>query len=157
MPHGRHTSVALRDAVLTDENLMGQILSCLGLPSVLALRAASKDLFVTVLCLRPKLYDTLMQNKEKVLAHRQWFEYVRKQLRVWEGVREHCMERYLKESKYDADQDDEHASKLHSLQRKWWREERGWTTERSITDVENGLVRSVIESWKKLGPLGALV
>ena len=157
MSHGRHMSVSLRDAVLLDENLMGQILAGLGLRCVLAVRATSRDLVVALLCLRPALYNTLMQNKERVLAHRQWFEFVRKQLQAFELEREHCMQRYLEECKYDADQDDEHESKLRGLQHKWWSKERGWVTEKNIRETESGLVRLVIDSWTKLGPLHVLV
>jgi hypothetical protein len=150
-------NVYLRDDVFLNENLMDQLLEHLALPAVLALRGCARDLLVAVMCSRPTLYESLMQNKQRVLAHRQWFEFARKQLRELEVARERSMQRCLEDAKYEAGQDDERESRLRGLQRKWWGERRGWTTERTIVEAERGLVRQVIESAARLGTLADLV
>lgn len=151
------TSSALRDAVLLNENIIGHIMSFVPLQAVLSLKEVSRDQLVVVLCSKPELYSRLMKNKEKVLRHREWFEFVRKQLQSYEMQRTSSLQRHLQKSNYLPAQDDRRESKLRVLQRKWWVEHHGWATERDTLDAERDLVRSVIESYARLGALCSLV
>ena len=148
----------LVDAVFLDENLMLHVLSFVpSARALVSLRVTSSDLYIAVMCARPKLHEKLEENKDLVLCHRQRFVLIQKMLRCFESVRENCLGRFLETEKYDEKKDDHEQSEWHILTRKWWREEGGWRTERKIRAVEAELLHDIMQSVAALGPLAALV
>ena len=147
--------VATRDAVFLNENLMGLILSWCALKTVVSVRGVSRDMAVQTLICRPELYWKLMGNKDRVLAHRQHFEFFRKQVRHWEESMEAGLERFVREEAEKGVDIEDEAELL--LVKKRWFVVHGVHAEKRVQEAERECMYSMANSLALLGPLCALV
>lgn len=154
-PGRSHTLAELVMVVFENENLFALIASYGGKHNLLTLRVVSKDLWIQTQLCRPALSLELETNRDRVLAHRQWFEYIRRTLAEWEGVRDESLRRFWMEHVEEGLQC-ETETEWQNLQHEWWIRY-GVEAEKRVRQEEAELMVSLAQSVANLGPLSVLV
>ena len=151
----RLIEIATRDAVFSNKDLMDVILSFCALKTVVSLRGVSREMVVQTLLHRSEVYWKLMANKDLVLAHRQHFDFFRKQVHHWEESSNAGLERFVREEAEKGVDIEDEAELL--LVKKRWFVVHGVHAEKRVQEAERECMISMANSQALLGPLRALV